>query len=82
MKWSVWLVTTVIDCFSKSETTPCYRNHMFASIAYKDLHGHSIQSHFRHKVYNWRIQVIPYFINLNHQNLDVSIVVPSVIVIL
>ena len=22
MKWSVWLVTIVIDCFSKGETTP------------------------------------------------------------
>ena len=55
---------------------------MFASIACKDLHGHSIQSHFRHEVYNWKIQVIPYFINLNHQNLDVSIAVASLIVIL
>ena len=55
---------------------------MFAGIAYKDLHGHSIQPHFRHKVYNWRIEVVPYFINLNHQNLNGSIVVASIIVIL
>ena len=37
-------------------------------------------SPFKHKVRKWRIQVILYSINLNHQGLDVSMVITGIII--
>ena len=60
--------------------------HFYSSFSFRDklLKTAKIISvifSFKYKVHNLRIQVILYFINLNHQSLDVSMVIASIIIV-